>query len=91
MDFTFHQLREDKITEFKSSFQKEVIASLVAFTNAKGGRVFVGVNDVGKASGVKLNKESIQNWINQIKQNTSPSVIPDVNILEIERPKQEIS
>ena len=37
---------EDARTEFKSSFNLPVIETLVAFANTKGGRVFVGVNDV---------------------------------------------
>lgn len=75
---------ENQTTEFKSTFQKEVIESVVAFANHKGGKVFVGVNDSGKVVGVELNSETTQNWINQIKQNTSPSIIPNIDIVEIE-------
>ncbi len=32
---------ENKTTEFKTSFQKEVIESIVAFANTKGGKVFI--------------------------------------------------
>ena len=42
--------KEDLQTEFKTSFGEDVIVSLVAFANAKGGRVYVGVNDKGKAA-----------------------------------------
>ena len=34
--------REDLHTEFKTSFNEEVIVSFVAFANAKGGKVYVG-------------------------------------------------
>jgi len=64
---------EGQKIEFKTSFQKEAIETVVAFANAKGGKVFIGVTDSGEITGVKLNKESLQNWINQIKQSTSPS------------------
>ena len=43
---------ESKSTEFKLSFQKEVIESIVAFTNAKGGKVFIGINDSGEIIGM---------------------------------------
>jgi len=66
--------------EFKLSFQKEVIASVVAFANAQGGKVFIGVNDDGQIVGVDIQQESLQNWINQIKLSTTPSVIPDISI-----------
>ncbi len=75
---------EGQSIEFKRTFQKEVIASIVAFANAKGGKVFVGVDDNGDLIGVSLNKETLQDWINQIKQNTSPSVIPDIEYFEID-------
>ena len=55
---------EDAHTEFKTSFGDEVIVALVAFANAKGGKVYVGVNDKGKPVGVELEPESLQKWIN---------------------------
>ncbi len=36
---------EDMHTEFKTTFNEDVIVSLAAFANAKGGEVYVGVND----------------------------------------------
>jgi len=75
---------ENQTTEFKTTFQKEVIESVVAFANAQGGKVFVGVNDNGEIVGVELKQETLQNWINQIKLSTSPSVIPDLHIEHIE-------
>jgi len=33
---------ENQTVEFKTSFQKEVIESVVAFANSYGGRVFIG-------------------------------------------------
>jgi len=50
--------------EFKSSFQKEVIETLAAFANAKGGAVLLGVNDAGQVVGVTVQAETIQGWIN---------------------------
>ena len=75
---------ESQTLEFKTSFQKEVIASIVAFTNAKGGMVFIGVSDKGEVIGIDLQPESIQSWINQVKQNTSPSVVPDMSVIHID-------
>ena len=75
---------EGQTIEFKTSFQKEVIESVVAFANARGGKILVGVANTGSIIGIELSKESLQNWINQIKQNTSPSIIPDMEIIEID-------
>ncbi|PCI61295.1 MAG: hypothetical protein COB35_06860 [Gammaproteobacteria bacterium] len=78
---------EGQSIEFKTSFQKEVIEAIVAFANTKGGKVLIGVSDSGDILGVQLGKESLQSWINQVKQNTSPSVIPDMNIVKSENKK----
>jgi ATP-dependent DNA helicase RecG len=71
---------ENETTEFKSSFNKEVIETIVAFSNHKGGRIIIGVNDKKEIKGISLNSETIQNWINEIKQNTIPSIFPDIEL-----------
>jgi len=75
---------ESETVEFKSMFGKEVIESIVAFSNSKGGKVIIGVNDNKNIIGVTVSDESIQKWINEIKQNTNPQVIPDTETLELE-------
>jgi len=75
---------ESQLIEFKSSFNKSVIECLVAFANTQGGVILIGVNDNAKAIGITLAKESIQEWINQIKQNTTPSLIPDFTVAKID-------
>ena len=73
---------ESETIEFKSSFNNELIETLVAFANTKGGKIIVGINPKGKVTGISLNPESIQNWINEIKNKTAPSLIPDVDFVE---------
>ena len=70
--------------EFKTSFNEDVIESLVAFSNVKGGTVFIGVGDDGKVKGIQIGKETLQNWINEVKNKTTPQIIPDVEVLTIE-------
>ena len=77
-------IKEDLHTEFKTSFNEDVIVSLVAFANAKGGKAYVGVNDKGEVVGVELEPESVQKWINEIKQKTEPSIIPDIDVAEMD-------
>jgi ATP-dependent DNA helicase RecG len=78
------QKGESQTIEFKTTFQKEVIESIVAFANAQGGKIFIGISDNGNIVGVELKQETLQNWINQIKISTSPSVIPDLLVENIE-------
>ena len=64
--------------EFKRSFNNETIESLVAFANTQGGKVILGVGSENELVGIDMQKESVQNWINEIKQKTTPSIIPEV-------------
>ena len=75
---------ECETVEFKSSFNNELIETLVAFANTKGGKVIIGLNQKSKITGVNINPESIQNWVNEIKQKTAPVLIPDVSLAEIQ-------
>ena len=75
---------EGENLEFKSSFNNDVIETLVAFSNTKGGKIIIGINQNNEFSGVQVNSESVQNWVNEIKQKTSPSIIPDVEIVQYE-------
>src|SRR3990172_2023184 len=74
---------ESETVEFKNSFDREAIESLVAFANTKGGRVFIGISDDGKIRGVISGNETIQSWTNQIKQFTSFAIIPDSEIIKV--------
>ena len=82
MNPILHQISqgENQNLEFKVSFQKEVIATVVAFANATGGKILIGVSDTGELVGIDVQPESLQNWINQIKLSTIPSVIPDITL-----------
>ena len=70
--------------EFKSNFQKEVVETLAAFANTRGGSILVGVSDNGQILGLVIQPETVQGWVNQCKQNTSPSVIPDIDLIEVD-------
>lgn len=74
---------ESSNVEFKSSFQKEVIETLSAFANSQGGAVLLGVDDAGQIIGVDVQTETLQGWINQCKQITSPRIIPDIELVQI--------
>ncbi len=64
---------ESQSVEFKTSFEKETIETLVAFANAQGGVVLIGVSDKSEVRGVTLGKETLNSWLGQIKAATSPS------------------
>ena len=76
---------ESESVEFKASFNKEVIETLTAFVNTKGGSVIIGVKNNDELQGVQLGKETLQQWINQIKLKTSPSIVPDIATITIKK------
>jgi ATP-dependent DNA helicase RecG len=75
---------EGQTIEFKTTFGKEAIESVVAFANAQGGKVCIGISDKGKIIGVGLQRETLQSWINQIKTTTQPSIIVDIKQITAE-------
>ena len=74
---------ESATVEFKTSFQKEVIETIVAFSNAQGGSIFIGIKDSGEILGVTVRAETVQQYLNRIKQNTLPAVIPDIELINM--------
>ena len=72
------RIGESLTLEYKSSFDRKSIETLVAFANANGGTVLVGVADNGVVQGVSLGKETLNKWLGQVKSSTSPSIIPDI-------------
>ena len=70
---------ESQWLELKSSFNVEAMEAITAFANAEGGKVIIGVNNKGKIVGVDVNAESVQNWVNEIKSKTEPSILVDAD------------
>ena len=78
-------LGEDSTRQFKADIRNSdsLAAEIVAFANALGGRIFIGVNDDGSVPG--LDRVSLQR-INQLISNTasqwvrSPVVVTTQNI-----------
>jgi ATP-dependent DNA helicase RecG len=83
-------LGESEKIEFKSSFNHELIETIVAFSNSIGGKIITGINQKKEFIGLTVNDESVQNWVNEIKTKTSPQIIPDVEIVEFENKKYVI-
>jgi ATP-dependent DNA helicase RecG len=72
---------EGDTVEFKSRFNDNAIETLVAFSNAKGGKVLIGIDDNKHITGLTIGKETIQHTLNEIKNKTSPSITADIEIV----------
>ncbi len=56
---------ESETVEFKQSFSKSVIETLVAFSNTQGGTVLLGLTNDDNVKGIDINEETVQKWINK--------------------------
>ena len=71
---------ESETVEFKKSASesKEIIKTISAFANTKGGRIFIGISNSGKVISVEIGKDTIERLVNQITQNTDPKIHPHI-------------
>lgn len=71
---------ESERVEFKQSLgeRKQILEAITAFSNIKGGTVFIGIEPSGKVIGVSIGANTLENLANEIKQNTDPKVYPSI-------------
>ena len=76
---------ESQTLEFKKTLVKmrEIVETICAFANAKGGKVFVGIDDSGNVLGVDLGRRSIEEIALEVARNTDPKIFPEVAIQKI--------
>jgi len=76
------QYKESEILELKSSFGewKEIILSLSSFANKRGGTVIVGLSDQGQPLHLQLGKNTIEDFVNKVKNHTDPVLYPSINV-----------
>ncbi|MCD4843288.1 MAG: helix-turn-helix domain-containing protein [Methanosarcinales archaeon] len=75
---------ESNTVEFKEKFDEQIIESAVAFANTKGGIIFIGVSDKNNIKGIKVGKETLNQWTNQISQSTDPRIIPELEQIKVD-------
>jgi len=80
---------ETETVEFKKSLSewKEIIETISAFSNTKGGIIFVGLDNDKKLIGVKLGKGTIEELTNKILISTEPKIYPEIKVVSREGKK----
>jgi len=68
--------REDLHHEFKVCFVKDIIKTVVAFANTNGGKIYIGVNDSGKAIGLENCDEERLKLTNAVRDSIRPDITP---------------
>jgi ATP-dependent DNA helicase RecG len=64
---------EGQFIEFKENLDKSLAKEMVAFANASGGRIFLGVTDKGEVRGINITNE-LKAQVLDIAHNCDPSV-----------------
>lgn len=72
--------KENEITELKRELTKDIKKEIVAFANTKGGTIYVGIDDNGKAVGVKDSKKDIESITNMINRGIKPDLTLFTNV-----------
>jgi len=80
---------ESETLEFKKSFSewKEIVETISAFSNTKGGLILVGIVDKGEVVGIEVGKSSIEGLSNKILTNTEPRIYPEITVETIRNKK----
>ncbi len=76
-----HELGEGQFIEFKESFEKAIQKEIVAFANASGGVIYLGITDAGIIKGIEITNR-LKSQIQDIAYNCDPSIL--ISIIQIE-------
>lgn len=72
-------MAESQNIEWKESWRDEYLKWICGFANAQGGKIYIGMNDNGKVTGVSDSKKLLEDIPNKVQ--TTMGIIVDVNLL----------
>jgi ATP-dependent DNA helicase RecG len=72
---------EGQEVEFKRNINSDLSKELVAFANAEGGRVFIGIDDGGKAVGIQIDNE-LKSRVEMMARDCDPAVVVRLEVFE---------
>ena len=83
------EIGESETVEFKKSIGewKEIIETISAFANKKGGIILVGVDKKKEVCGVAIGRGTIEDLTNKILNNTEPKIYPEMSLKTFNRKK----
>ncbi len=66
--------KENITTELKRKYHKDIIKTVVAFANSKGGKIIIGVDDFKKVVGVNHPDKTLLSLTNAVRDGIKPDV-----------------
>ena len=73
-------MAEKQNIEWKESWRDEYLKWICGFSNAQGGRIYIGIDDNGKVVGVENSKRLLEDIPNKIQNKLG--IVADVNLLQ---------
>lgn len=73
---------EGQFIEFKESFDKSLAKEIVAFANASGGKIFLGIDDKNNLKGINITNK-LKSQIQDIARNCDPAI--DIKLESFEK------
>lgn len=78
---TIIQSGEGYTTEFKRNINTDLTKELVAFANASGGRIFIGIEDDGTITGIKTDN-ALKSKVQMMAHDCDPSIQIELEVFE---------
>lgn len=75
--------KECQNIEWKQSWSDDYLKWISGFANAQGGRIYIGMDDTGKVSGIKNPKKLLEDLPNKIRDQLG--LMPEVNLLHADK------
>jgi ATP-dependent DNA helicase RecG len=69
--------------EFKQSLAEkdQILETVSAFSNARGGSIYIGTDASGNVTGVQVGKKTLESLANDIKLSTDPKIFPSIETI----------
>lgn len=74
----FGEFTESETLEFKESFDSRTLETIGAFANAIGGTILVGIRDDGRATGITLGANTLEEWAQRMQSKLQPRILPSI-------------
>ena len=77
---------EGENLEFKPGLSQlnDILCSISALANKKGGKILIGITDSGKITGVEIGRDTIERLTNKIRDCIEPRMYPAISIEKID-------